>query len=66
MQIIDKEKLLEMIRADGAEDWKAVANALEDGEYLKSIGVEDIDVPAVEDAYAHADRMAMTHPDYVF
>jgi len=61
-----KENLLEMIRENGAEDWRSVAQALEDGDYLKSIGVEDADIPAVEDAHEHATLMAESHPDYKF
>jgi len=63
---INKETLLEMIREDGAEDWKSVAQALEDGSYLKRIGVEDTEIPAVEDAHQHATQMAESHPDYKF
>ena len=61
-----KENLLEMIRENGAEDWRSVAQALEDGDYLKNIGVEDADIPAVEDAHEHATLMAESHPDYKF
>jgi len=63
---ITKEALIEMIRADGAENWKSVARAIEDGAYLKSIGVEDAEIPAVEDAHEHATLMAESHPDYQF
>ena len=63
---LNKETLLEMIREDGAKDWKSVAQALEDGSYLKSIGVEDTEIPAVEDAHEHATQMAESHPDYKF
>lgn len=66
MSTITREKLLEMIREDGAEDWKSVVGSLEDGAYLKSIGVEDPDIPAVEDAHDHAVEMASIHPDHKF
>ena len=63
---ITREKLIEMIREDGAKDWKSVAQTLEDGAYLKRIGVEDAEIPAVEDAHEHATLMAEAHPDYKF
>lgn len=66
MQNLTRESVLETIRADGAEDWKAVVHALEDGAYLRSIGIEDTDVPAVEDAHDHAQRSASIHPHHKF
>lgn len=63
---LDREKIITMIREDGAEDWQSVVNALEDGAYLKSIGVEDESIPAVEDAHSHALEMAEAHPEYKF
>jgi len=62
----NKETLLERIRENGAEDWKSVTQALEDGSYLRSIGIEDPEIPAVEDAHQHATQMAESHPDYKF
>jgi hypothetical protein len=61
--IFNKKTLFETIREDGAEDWQAVALALEDGAYLKSIGVEDAQTPVVEDAHDHATLMAVSRCD---
>lgn len=58
--------LIETIRDDGAEGWKEVAQALEDGAYLESIGVEDADITAVDGAHEHATLMAESHPDLKF
>jgi len=63
---MNRETLIKMIRADGAEDWKSVAQGLEDGAYLKTIGVEDVEMPAVEDAHQHATQMAESHPNHKF
>src|SRR5680860_866997 len=61
---LNKEILFTMIREDGAEDWRSVVDALEDGAYLKSIGVDDESTSAVENAHSHALEMAESHPDY--
>ena len=63
---LTKEKLFLIIRSDGVEDWESVSNALEDRAYLKMIGVEDFQIPVVEDARDHALQMAKAHPDHAF
>lgn len=62
--ILDREQLIEQIREDGAEDWAQVVAALEDGAYLKTLNIPNINT--VEDAHDHAVTMADTHPDYQF
>jgi len=41
MSNLTREDLISTIKADAAEDWQNVVDALKDGAYLESIGVTD-------------------------
>ena len=62
--INSREELIEVIKADGAEDWKSVMDALEDAEYLMSVG--DTNINIIEDAHDLAETMFMLHPTFKF
>jgi len=43
MVVMTREKVLEMVRQDCAgKGWQDVVDALEDGEYLKNLGLQTI------------------------
>ena len=62
--INSREELLTIIKEDGAEDWQAVVEALQDFEYLLSVG--DMNINTIEDASNFAQTMQQSHPDYKF
>ena len=67
MVVMTREKVLEMVRQDCAgKGWQDVVDALEDGEYLKNLGITDDHINVVEAAHARACEMAEIHPDYKF
>ena len=65
MSKLTREEIISTVK-ESAEDWQGVVYALEDGAYLKSIGVTDDDQSAVEDAHDLATKMTATHPEYKF